>query len=100
MPLPTRFKGAALVVAVVSTVLIGLTGALAAINPDVMRIPASWKLAKPALKYDKDALRQRRITRPDTRPSLKVSPGPPNARKINPGPPGTRKVNPGLPAVQ
>jgi hypothetical protein len=100
MPLPTRFKGVARILALASTVLLGLTGALAAFNPGAMRMPASWKFAKPALKIAKDTLRQRRITRPDAKPWLKTSPGPPDTRKVNPGPPGTRKVNPSLPAVQ
>jgi hypothetical protein len=109
MPLLAHFKGTAGIAAVAGAVLVGLTGAFAAVNPGLVRPPDGWGLAKPALKIAKETLRQRKGTSPTTTPRLKTSPGPPTVKinpgppghlKANPGPPNMRKVNPGLPAVQ
>ena len=99
MPFLAHFKGTAGIAAVAGAVLVGLTGALAAVNPGLVRPPDGWGLAKPALKIAKETLRQRKGTSPTTTPRLKTSPGPPTV-KTNPGPPDMQKVNPGLPAVQ
>jgi hypothetical protein len=126
MLLPSHCKRAAAIGALAGTVLLGLTGALAAANPGPTRPTEGWRLAEPAFTIiDKDKSRQRKTEqwlKKNTRPlgtlkqnpgasemrknqpgppdMRKVSPGPPDMRKGNPGPPETRKVNPGLPAVQ
>jgi hypothetical protein len=94
MLLPRRRKGAAGIIAVAGAVLLGVTGALAAVNPGPTRVTEGWKLAEPAFTIlDKDKSRQRK-----TKQWLKKNTSPLGTTRTSPGRRG--KVNPGLPAVQ
>jgi hypothetical protein len=103
MLLPSHCKGAAAIGALAGTVLLGLTGALAAANPGPVQASDGWSPAEPAFTPGKETTGKTKTwLKKNTRPlgTHKPIPGPPETRKANPGPPETRKVSPRLPAVQ
>jgi hypothetical protein len=101
MLLPSHCKGAAAIGALAGTVLLGLTGALAAANPGPVQTSDGWSSAEPAFTLGKETTGKTKTwLKKNTLGTLKTNPGPPDIRKGNPGPPETRKVSPRLPAVQ